>query len=220
MEVVTVDQYQRWYRKSRRTPYLTTYVALSTSLSKMVCKVRDELRHVDSRQIYSPSSYLHATVKELGWLGEDVREEDLPAVLDIIRNVASEQAPFNLSVEGIGIFPTVIFGKVRDGADEIRGMNAKLVGRLGDKATRSKYDGKSMEPHISIAHFKTRDVDSLLGEARRLATRFVGKMRVREIQVKKSYPHRLFEASDGRTLAVNEPLARFKLGLRAIRGQP
>jgi 2'-5' RNA ligase len=213
LEVIIAGQNQEWYRKSYRTPYLTTYVRLSPALVRKVCKVRDILRRVDSRQIYSPSSYLHVTLKELGWLGEEIRKEKLPDALRIVREVASEQAPFDLEVEGIGIFPDVIYGRVGRGVDEIRRMNAKLVQRLGDGAIRRWYDGENMKPHVSMVHFTTRDVEPLLGKAKELENRFVGKMKVREIQVKKSYPHRLFEKQTGvRPRVVNEPLTAFELG--------
>ena len=179
-----------------------------------MCRIRDKFRRIDSRQVYAPSSYLHVTVKELGWLGEDVQKEDLPAILDVIEEVASEKAPFDLGVEGVGIFPSVIYGRVRKGAAEIRRMNLELVERLGKRAIQSKYDGQSMLPHVSIAHFTTKDVEPLIEETRRLTARFVGEMRVREIQVKRSYPHRLFEVPHGvsKRGVVNEPLASFRLG--------
>lgn len=214
MEIVIAGQNQEWYRKSYRRPYLTAYVGLSVPLAKRVCKIRDMLRRVDTRQIYSPASYLHVTLKELGWLGENVGREKLPKVLEIIEEVASEQAPFDLSLEGIGVFPDVIYGRVGRGASEIRRMNARLVQRLGDEAIQRWYDGANMKPHVSMVHFTTRDVEPLLHRAKQLETRFIGKMKVRKIQVKKSFPHRLFEkkAAGGRPRVVSEPLAAFQLG--------
>jgi 2'-5' RNA ligase len=215
MRITTVNQHRRWYERSRRAPYLAAYVRPSPSLARKVCDVRDTLRALDPSQIYSPWSYLHVTVKELGWLGDDVKKKTLPSILEVIRDVASEHAPFDLDVEGVGIFSDVIYGRVGRGADEIRRINTELVERLGGKVIRSKYDGRRMKPHVSIAHFTTRDVEPLLGKARELEERFMGKMRVREIKVKKWYPHRLFENRHGiRPMVVNEPLAAFELGRR------
>jgi RNA 2',3'-cyclic 3'-phosphodiesterase len=209
MKIVTVGQSQQWYNKSLATPYLTAFIRISPSLARKICHVRDLLKATDARQIYSPSSYLHVTVKEFGYLGEAVKQDDLPAILSVVRDVASKHMPFDLSVDGIGVFPSVIYGKVGKGTAEIRQMNVELVERLGNKVLQRPYDGKDMTPHVTIAHFTTTDVGPLLEEARKLAARSVGEMKVQEIQVKKSYPHRLFEKPRKR-LRINEPLASFK----------
>ena len=172
---------------------------------------------MDSRHVYSPSSYLHVTVKELGWLGKNISKDNLPFVLKVIKGVAREQSSFDLSLDGVGVFPSVIYGKVGKGAEEIRRMNTKLLQRLGERAIQSTYDGENMIPHVSIAHFSEQDVEPLLGKARELHTLSIGKMNVQEIQVKRSYPHRLFAKPHGaRSVAVNEPLAAFRLGARSV----
>lgn len=213
MEVVTVSQLAERDSKSHRAPCLTAYIRVSPSLATKVCRVRDLLRKEDPRQIYSPSSRLHVTVKVLGWLGEDIKKRDLDAVLGIISKTAGEQAPFELAVEGVGVFPDVIYGKVGVGSLDVRRMNARLVERLGGMAVRSQFDGRNMLPHVTMAHFATTDVGPLLARAARLATRSVGSMTVSSIEVKESYPHR--PSGKARPSApMNRPFARFKLGGR------
>jgi 2'-5' RNA ligase len=209
MEVVTAAHNRQWYEKSRLIPYLTTYIRLPTSLVKKVRQVQDELRHTDPRQIYSPESYLHITVKEFGWLGEGVKIEDVPEVLKTVRRIASDRRPFEISVDGLGIWPSVIYGEVRKGADEIRELHMKLIRELGDKVAHSKYDGEAMHPHVSIMHFATQDVEPLLRKARSMATRSMGEATVGELQVVKSYPHRLFDSASEQE-RVNEPVATFR----------
>ena len=211
MDIVTVARFEEWYKKSHHVPYLMEYIRISPALARGICRIRDLLRNEDIRQVYAPSSYLHVTVKELGWLGEDVRKENLKEILGIIGNTAKEQPPFELRVEGVGIFPAAIYGRVGMGAAQIRGMNTMMVERLGRMAIKSQYDGSKMIPHVTIAHFTTENVEPLLTRARKLATKYIGKMIVNEIQVKKSYPHRLFEENQLR-VPINEPLANFRLG--------
>lgn len=211
MEIIKVSRLEEWYKKSHHVPYLTVYIRVSPALAKGICRIRDMLRDEDSRQVYVPSSYLHVTVKELGWLGEDVRKERLQDILGVVRRTAIEQPPFELRVEGVGTFPAAIYGRVGIGAAQIRRMNTTMVERLGRMAIKSQYDGSEMIPHITIAHFATEDVEPLITKAHKLATKYIGKMIVDEIQVKKSYPHRLFEDNQPRA-PINEPLANFKLG--------
>jgi 2'-5' RNA ligase len=187
-------------KRSRTTPYLTSYVRLSPSLANAVRKIQDLFRKVDSRQVYSPQSHLHITVKELGGLGEDIKKENLAKVLKVIEEVARARAPFDLSVEGVGVFPAVIYGKVTEGANEIRQLNEELVKKLGSKVIQSEYDGAKMKPHVTMMHFATKDVGPLLREARRMATQPVGNMRVRRVQVRRR---------EGRARRI---LATFELG--------
>lgn len=214
VDIVTVRQHRnqnrKWYEKIRRTPYLTTHIKLSAPLRAKVYEIEDRLRSVDSRQVYSLRSSLHITSKELGWLGEDVKRHDLPKVMSIIRDVASAQRPFDPSIEGIGAFPTVIYGRINKGADEIRCLNMELAEKLGDRVIHSEYDGANMEPHVTIAHFATRSVESLLSEVRRLEARFVGEMQVEEIRVVKYQARKLFG------MPTRETLAAFGLGQRKL----
>jgi 2'-5' RNA ligase len=213
MDIITIDQTRKWYGRYPHSPYLTAFVGISGSLARNVCKVRDELKNSDPRHVFSPSSYLHVTVKEFGWLGHDVKAEALPSVLNAVSDVARNQSQFVLSVDGLGIFPSVIYGKVGKGVDEVRRMNVAISKRLGKSVLRGRYEGKRMVPHATIVHFASTDIETLLSRAESLGRRKMGEMVVREIQVKKSYPSRLFEkVQKGIPGRINEPLATFRLG--------
>ena len=183
VKVVTIDELPRWGERFPDIPYLTLSIKLSPSLTSSAREIQDRLRTVDPRQVYSPRSHMHVTVKVLGALGEEVKKENLERTLGIIEEVAREQTPFDLVVEGVGIFPSVIYCRVTRGTKEIRWLNRELVKRLGGLAARSEYDGASMKPHVTIMHFATKDVGPLLREARGMTTRTVGSMRVKWIQV-------------------------------------
>lgn len=193
VEIVTASELRDWYKRSYGTPYLAAAIKVSPQLARKLCEVRDELRRVDPRHVYSPSSYFHVTVKELGWLGAEVKEESLSGILNVFREVAAHQPPFELEVVGTGIFPSVVYGRVGVGAAEVRRMNAELARLLAGEVAPTKYDGVGMVPHVTLAHFAARDVGPLLDRAGKLATHFIGRMTVREIEVRKWYPHRLFE---------------------------
>lgn len=199
-----------WRERPPRSPYLTAFIKIKPPLAGELCGVRDSLRRVDRRQIYSSSSYLHVTVKELGWLGDAVTHEGLPGILNGVHEVAQDTPPFDLAVDGVGIFPTVIYGRVGSGTNEVRRMNAQLVESLSGRAIQSKYDGEKMIPHVTLAHFATSDAGPLLAHARSMRSRRIGMMKVTEIGVGKWFPRRLFERPHRPTPLV-EPLAGFKL---------
>ena len=203
MDVAGVSQIESVGKENLNAGYLTASIRVSPALARRICRVRERLRKVDPRQVYSASSHLHVTVKVLGVLGKDVMTEDLDKILGIVRGTAMEQRPFELAVEGVGVFPDVIYGKVGVGAADVRRMNSKLVKRLGDMAVTSKFDGRGMLPHVTMAHFATTDVGPLLAKAAKLANEFVGSMTVSSIEVKEFRPN----------TSVNSPVARFKLGV-------
>ena len=213
MEIAPIpaSQLKAWYTKSRKAPNLTAFVGISPPLARRICGVRDTLRRVDPRHIFALSRHLHVTVKELGWLGEDVKQDRLMNVLDVIREVAGGEPPFELEVAGVGVFPTVIYCKIGRGSEQVRRMNSELVERLGSEAASGPYDGEKMVPHVTVAHFIAPDAGPLIREAGRLANHAVGRMRVTEVGVRKWYPHRLFERPrpSGK---MYEPLATFALG--------
>jgi 2'-5' RNA ligase len=212
VDIITVREGQnrnrKRYEKILRTPFITTHIRLSESLREKVCGIEDYLRGVDSHQVYSLPSRLHITVKELGWLGEDFKRDDLSEVMSIIRDVASKRRPFVLSIEGIGVFPTVVYGRIGKGADEIRRLNMELTEKLVGRAIHGEYDGEKMEPHVTMVHFATRSVEPLLNEVSRLETKFVGEMLVKEIRVVKYQARRLFG------IPARETLATLSLGRR------
>jgi len=77
---------------------------------------------------------------------KSIKTEYVPKVLETVEQVASDLKPFAIRIDGFGIWPTVIYGEVRKGADEIRELHMKLVKELGEKVAQSKYDGESMHP--------------------------------------------------------------------------
>ena len=141
-------------------------------------------------------------------MGEDVKKQDLDEVLGTIGKTAEEQLPFELAVEGVGVFPDVIYGKVGAGSLNVRRLNTKLVERLGDLAVRSQFDGRKMIPHVTIAHFATTDVEPLLAKVAKLATRFMGSMTVSSIDVRGWYPHGF---SGEEEVPVSKPIVSFRL---------
>lgn len=213
MDVVLTERHQKWIEKSRLMPYLVAYIRSSPSLARRAFKIGTKLRAVNSRYVFLPERDMHITLKEFGFLGDDVKPKNFSKVLATVEDIASKSKPFKIRVGGVGIFPSVIYGRIEKGASEIRELNRKLVKELGDLVMHSEYDGENMKPHITLLHFAVGDVEPLLRKARSLAANSIGEMVVREIQVAKWYPYRLFGTKRERE-SVREILATYKLGRR------
>lgn len=104
MNVILTEKHQRWVEKSRRMSYLVAYVKLSPSLARRGFEVENKLRAVDSRHVFLPEPDLHITLKEFGFLGDDVKTKNLPMVLATVEDVASKHKPFSISIGGLESF--------------------------------------------------------------------------------------------------------------------
>jgi len=108
MRISTVNDDKEWYGKSYRFPYLVVLISIPKELWQTIETIQERLRRIDDRQLYHHPSYLHVTIQQIGWLGEDIREENLSKIRDKIEQVASNTGPFFLSLRGLRLFPDVI----------------------------------------------------------------------------------------------------------------
>src|ERR1700686_3298911 len=126
MQIRTVDDAKEFYRKSSQLPYLTTLVSIPGKLGKKIARMQKKLKSIDERQIYHHPSYFHVTVKLIGFLGDEVKEENLSRIKEKIGKAASSTAPFSLTLRGLGIFPDVVYANVDEGREQIRQLHVKI----------------------------------------------------------------------------------------------
>ena len=163
MEIVTIHDYWSLILKSQDTPYVGIIVKIPPRFWREIESVQSELRSVDQRQIYSYPSTLRITVKGIGVLDEEKLDwSKLESIFARIKNVVSEFRPFEISLRGLGIFPTSIHVKVLDPTNQLQMMNKRLSEELAGQVDTSAYDGETYIPHVTIASFNTKDVDDLI----------------------------------------------------------
>jgi len=95
---------------------------------------------------------LHLTLIFLG----ELEESRLEAITRAMEEAASEVAPFDLELRGLGAFPQrgaprVLFIPLARGVERARGLHRKLKGALGGIGTK---DRKRFAPHLTLARVK------------------------------------------------------------------
>jgi 2'-5' RNA ligase len=117
----------------------------------------------------------------MGTLGDQVKQKNVSRIIEIMRSVTSQVKPFEVRLQGLSIFPDVIYVKVVDGREGIVSLNETLALNLRGMVTHGKHEGVNMIPHVTLAHFMASDVDNLLTEVRRASTLKFGRMNLDRI---------------------------------------
>jgi RNA 2',3'-cyclic 3'-phosphodiesterase len=163
---VPASEYWNLIAKSRESPLLALIYRVPPRLWREISNIQDQLKSVDQRQLFAKPSTFHITVKVLSVLGENVDQRKLETLLSRTQEIVREFPPFEVSLKGLGIFPTSIYVKVEDRLDQLRMINKRILAKLGDQVEKAKYDGDSYIPHITIATFNTREAQELISKVR------------------------------------------------------
>lgn len=127
----------------------------------------------------------HFTLKFLG----EVAEEELPAVVRAVRE-AAVGGPFEISVEGVGVFPSlrhprVLWIGVGEGADHLR----VLARQVEEALVRAGFprEGRPFEPHLTIGRIREgHDVRGLGPALEGIRHAKIGRQRVGSVVVMES----------------------------------
>jgi 2'-5' RNA ligase len=87
-----------------------------------------------------------------------VDESKLPKIIKALERVGRENKTFLVEFGNLGIFPDAVYLGVENGIDELRALHLSLVSELGDLAVRGRFEGSQMIPHLTLLHFKSKDV--------------------------------------------------------------
>lgn len=155
-------------------------------------KVRNKLTNVLNAlerteadlKIVEPEN-IHLTLRFLG----NVEENRLKPIEEAIRKAATLD-PFQIRVEGLGVFPKpdfirVIWAGVSQGTSETASLRKQLDQELADIGHPS--DDKEFTPHYTIARMKSgKAKDKVLNEIEKRDDEKFGTVQVEEIKLKKS----------------------------------
>jgi len=168
--------------RSRTTPFIAVVLPVPADMSGRIFHVQEILKTVDPRHVYHVPAYFHVTLKLVGWL-DDQLKENLPVVLHLIeRELQLFKAPMVI-FHGVSYFPDVVYLKLHDPKGTIRSMNEVLVGKLGGLIRNFAFEGDSFMPHVTIATFKTKDVDPLLRMVGTMADTGLGSTVLSEVRI-------------------------------------
>jgi len=166
---------------SDRYPLLVCLSLIPADLRDSLIQIQERLMKADPRHIYTHPATFHITIKPMGTLGDQVEPKNLSKIIEVAKSVTSRMKPFEVSLEGLSIFPNAIYVKVGDGEERIVRLNDALAENLKGMVTHGKYEGAKMIPHVTLAHFVASDVDNLLAEVRRASRLKFGRMNLDKI---------------------------------------
>ena len=118
---------------------------------------------------------------------------------------------FRVDISGLGIFPDVIFLKIKQGREPLKAIHISLIDALQGLAVAGRFEGQDMIPHVTLLHFSTRDVDSLASYAETLNIPPLSPIEISEITLVKSHSYRLLEIDGTIRESVLEKVAAFTL---------
>lgn len=100
------------------------------------------------------SETMHVTLKFVGEVNHDI----VPAITDVVRDVAANEAPFELRFEDLGAFPnmsrpSVVWAGLKN-TDACTRMAAELDERLVELGVPA--ESRPFRPHLTLARIKGR----------------------------------------------------------------
>jgi len=161
MEVTPIREYWDDILSSGDTIYAGLIFRIPPRLWRPLISLQNQLRSIDSRQLYSNPATFHVPIKGLGYLEDEVDRVKYETVLQKIKKIASEFDPFEVRLRGVEAFPTSIYVKIEDGG-HFKEINERILGELGGVVEKSRFDADEFVPHVTLATFNTKDVARLL----------------------------------------------------------
>lgn len=152
--------------QSRESPLVALIYRVPPRLWREISNVQNELRAIDQRQLFAKPSTFHITVKVLSVLAEQSDRQVLETLLSRSQKLVEEFPIYEVTLRGLGIFPTSIYVKVEDRSDQLRMINKRIIAEFGDLVAKGEYDGDSYIPHVTIATFNTKEAPELISTVR------------------------------------------------------
>ncbi len=129
-------------------------IAVPDAVLERCQEISHHLREMKLEGRFLRAESIHLTLKFLG----NVEPEVVPGVVEVLKTTAQETAPFDLQVEGVGVFPhltrprVVWFGVEQ--CEALCGMQERMekrFERLGFSQEKRRF-----HPHLTLARIKSR----------------------------------------------------------------
>lgn len=166
---------------------IRSFIAVESNeeVRKSLSKVQDDLESTGADlKIVKPEN-IHLTLRFLGNISESRIDLIKQAILDV-----SGINPFQIRVEGLGVFPRpsfirVVWAGVTKGSDRIKSLREDLDKKLSE--IDHPPDDKEFTPHYTIARVRSgKAKDELNSIVRSKSDKRWGSIEVEEIKLKKS----------------------------------
>lgn len=130
-------------------------IALPPALIDEVSATVDELKRLGIHASFSKPGSVHLTLKFLG----DVEETDITSIAAALAQIASEQHPFDLEAQGIGVFPNrhsprVVWMGISTAGAQLRNLQQAVERSL--EPVGFPLERRPFSPHLTLARVKSR----------------------------------------------------------------
>ena len=144
------------------------------------------LQKLNLRGKFSRKESMHLTLQFLG----NLDEKRVPDIAAVLSQVSRRAAPFQVSIQGLGVFPNLVNARVvwvgvGQSADLYR-MQSEIARHL--EALGFPGEARDFKPHLTLARLKSQKNLSGLSDfiAHRDADGEIGSMQVREVHLYQS----------------------------------
>lgn len=164
-------------------------VPLNTEVGRSAVRLVKRLRQPGDGIKWVPTDNLHLTLKFLG----DVDNTEVPRVCEVLHEVCSDFAPFDLEFAGTGGFPNlqrprVLFAGVHDPSESLTQLVLQLERELAELGF--KPEPRDYTPHLTLGRTKSgsrRASDEVIGRLEREHQTNLGGMSVDTVQMFASF---------------------------------
>jgi len=170
---------------------MRTFIAvnLTDNIRQALSRTQEALKGEGTDVSWVKPENLHITLKFLG----EVEEARLPELRETIASFLRDAAPFRLTFEGLGAFPTlraprVIWAGAKEGAAELAALQAKIeegLWRIGFPK-----EERSFTPHLTLGRVRSlRRREALVEGISKATSAAFGGMVLERVELMKSQLH-------------------------------
>jgi len=135
---------------------IRTFIALEFSQEARDELVRVEglLKEADANVKWVDPAIVHLTLKFLG----NVAEDKIDSISGRLDEIASRTSPFDLSLDGIGVFPKwdyvkVLWVGIAGGSDQVKKLAESVDAAMSEEGFKT--EERDFSPHITIGRVRT-----------------------------------------------------------------
>lgn len=145
-----------------------------------ITKLQEEIKDYDVKLVEGKN--LHFTLKFIG----DIDKERIAVVKEKIQDIAASTKPFEISLHGLGVFPSMDFIKVVWIGDENKclfNLQKNIEDGFADMLRKEE-----PSPHLTIARLRSPKHKKEIAEfVERNKHAWFGKIFIKEVSLKRSY---------------------------------
>lgn len=162
---------------------------LSVELSERLVRFQEALKNAneDERIVLTKPEHIHSTLIYMGEIDPAI----LPRISEGLHKLAASLFPFEVGIQGIGVFPNVENPRVLwAGFDEKSKEVVELIKRAIEKELEElgfESESKPYIPHVSLGRFASKTTTGIQTFVEEMKSHTFGSSPIRELIIFESY---------------------------------